>query len=48
MTFAINHRGLVFEKDFGLESAQMVEAIDSYDPDSTWSPTEDTLVGAEE
>ena len=48
MTFAINHRGLVFEKDFGLESAQMVEAIDSYDPDSTWSPTEDTLVGVEE
>ncbi len=48
MTFAINHRGLVFEKDFGLESAQMVAAIDSYDPDSTWSPTEDTLAGVEE
>jgi len=48
MTFAINHRGLVFEKDFGLESAQMDEAFDSYDPDSTWSPTEDTLVGVGE
>jgi hypothetical protein len=48
MTFAINHRGLVFQKDFGLESAQMVIAIDSYDPDSTWSLTEDTLVGVEE
>ena len=48
MTFVINHRGLIFEKDFGLESAQMVAAIDSYDPDSSWAPTEDTLTGDEE
>ncbi len=48
MTLVINQHGLIFEKDLGLESSQMVEAIDSYDPDSTWSPTEDTLVGVEE
>lgn len=48
MTFMTNHRGLVFEKDLGLDTAQVVVAIDSYDPDPTWSPTEDTLVGVEE
>ena len=48
MTFMINHRGLVFEKDFGLDTVQVVAAIDSYDPGPKWSPTEDTLVGIEE
>lgn len=48
MTFVINHRGLVFEKDLGSDTAQVVAAIDSYDPDTTWSPTEDTLAGIEE
>lgn len=48
MTFMINHRGLVFEKDLGPDTEQVVAAIDSYDPDPTWSPTEDTLLGIEE
>lgn len=48
MTFTINHRGLVFEKDLGPDTAQIVAAIDTYDPDSTWSPTEDTLADIEE
>jgi len=48
MTFMINHRGLVFEKDLGPETLQVVAEIDSYDPDPTWSPTEDTLVGIED
>jgi hypothetical protein len=48
MTFIINHRGLVFEKDLGAETAQMAAAIDSYDPDSSWAPTEDSLTEIEE
>jgi hypothetical protein len=48
MTFTMNHRGLVFEKDLGPETAQLAAAIDSYDPDSTWAPTEDTLTAIEE
>ena len=48
MTFVINHRGLVFEKDLGPDTAQVVAAIDSYDPGPKWSPTEDTLAGVEE
>ncbi len=48
MTFMVNHRGLVFEKDLGADTAQVVEAIESYNPDSSWSPTEDSLFGIEE
>ncbi len=48
MTFMTNHRGLVFEKDLGAETGQLAAAIDSYDPDSSWAPTEDSLVEIEE
>lgn len=48
MTFMINHRGLVFEKDLGPDTEQVAAAIDRYDPDPTWSPTEDTLLSVEE
>jgi hypothetical protein len=48
MTFMVNHRGLVFEKDLGPDTAQLAAAIESYDPDPTWAPTEDTLLGVEE
>ena len=36
MTFIVNQDGVVFQKDFGEDSASAVEAIDAYDPDSTW------------
>jgi hypothetical protein len=48
MTFMTNHRGLVFEKDLGADTGQLAEAIESYDPDSSWSPTDDSLSGIEE
>jgi hypothetical protein len=48
MTFMTNHRGLVFEKDLGAETAQLAAAIDRYDPDSSWAPTEDSLAEIEE
>lgn len=48
MTFMVNHRGLVFEKDLGADTEAAATAIDSYEPDSSWEPTEDSLFGIEE
>jgi hypothetical protein len=45
MTFMINQRGLVLEKDLGADTQQLAEAIDSYNPDSSWAPTDDSLAG---
>jgi hypothetical protein len=38
MTFMVNHDGKVFEKDLGPETAELVKAITSFDPDDTWKP----------
>lgn len=43
MTFITNHRGLVYERDFGAETEQAVTAIQAYDPDSSWAPTGDMM-----
>ena len=43
MTFLINHRDIVFQKDLGAETAELAAAIQSFDPDSTWEPTGDSL-----
>ncbi|MDX2417377.1 MAG: DUF2950 domain-containing protein [Xanthomonadales bacterium] len=48
MTFMVNHRGLVFENDLGPETGQLASAIDSYDPDQGWTPTDDSMAGAVE
>ncbi len=47
MTFMLDHRGLVFEKDLGAETEQTVAAIDSYNPDGSWVPTDDSLTAAD-
>lgn len=41
MSFVINQQGIVFEKDLGKDTANAAQAIKSYDPDSTWTPTAD-------
>lgn len=41
MTFLVNHRGIVFQKDLGSDTEKVVAGIRAYDPDSTWSPTSD-------
>jgi hypothetical protein len=41
MTFLVDHRGIVFEKDLGPETAELVAGIESYAPDATWSPASD-------
>ncbi len=35
-TFIINQDGVVFQKDLGEDTASAVEAIQSFDPDSSW------------
>lgn len=37
MTFALNHRGRLYEKDLGPETAEIAEAMTRYDPDASWA-----------
>jgi len=39
-TFMINHRGELFEKDLGPNTAKLAAAITSFNPDHTWKKTE--------
>ncbi|MCI0589371.1 MAG: DUF2950 domain-containing protein [Planctomycetes bacterium] len=41
MTFLVNQRGIVLQKDLGEETSELVEEIKTYDPDSTWRPSPD-------
>jgi hypothetical protein len=43
MTFATNHRGLIYQKDFGPETEQAAAAIQAYEPDTSWTPTGDLM-----
>lgn len=38
MTFIVNQRGKVFQKDLGPKTASRAKAITTYDPDDTWKP----------
>ena len=38
MTFMVNQRGKVFQKDLGPKTASRAKSITTYDPDPTWSP----------
>ncbi len=44
MTFIVNHRGLVYQKDQGLTTDKIVEKIDRFNPDSSWEPTDDSMI----
>jgi hypothetical protein len=41
MTFQINRQGIVFQKDLGPSTEAAAAAITRYDPDETWTPTDD-------
>ena len=41
MTFQVSHQGDVLEADLGPETAEIVAAIDAYDPDDTWTEVTD-------
>lgn len=38
MTFVVNHQGKVYQKDLGPKTAEVVEKLEEYNPDSTWEP----------
>lgn len=38
MTFVVNHQGKIYQKDLGPKTAEIVEKIKEYNPDSTWEP----------
>jgi hypothetical protein len=40
-TFIINHDGIVYQKDLGPNSINLAKQMERYDPDKTWTRTED-------
>lgn len=41
MTFIMNHAGLMYQRDLGPSTPQLVENITAFDPDANWSPISD-------
>jgi Protein of unknown function (DUF2950) len=41
MTFIVNQRGVVYQKDLGEKTAEIAAAMTDYDPDSTWKKVTD-------
>ena len=40
-TFIVNNDGIVYQKDLGPNSLEIVKNMELYNPDSTWQPTDD-------
>jgi hypothetical protein len=40
-TFIVSNDGIVYQKDLGPDSLEMVKKMELYNPDSTWQPTYD-------
>lgn len=41
-TFMISYQGIVYQKDLGPQSLNIVKKIELYNPDRTWRPTDDS------
>lgn len=41
MTFVVNHQGKIYQKNLGAKTAELAQAMKSYDPDSTWERVEE-------
>jgi hypothetical protein len=41
MTFVVNQRGIVFQKDLGDETTEIADAITEFDPDDSWDPVDE-------
>jgi len=37
MTFSVNQDGIVYEKNFGRETAEIARNIKTFDPDDSWT-----------
>ncbi len=44
-TFMVSYDGIVYEKDLGPDSANIVKAMERYNPDKTWKRTDDGWSG---
>jgi hypothetical protein len=40
MAFIVNQQGRVYQKNLGSKTANIVKAMTTFDPDSTWTPAE--------
>jgi hypothetical protein len=40
-TFIVNHQGVVYQKDLGPDTLKIAKQIELYNPDETWTPTDD-------
>ncbi len=40
-TFVVNYDGIVYQKDLGPDSLNIAKAMELYNPDKTWQPTND-------
>jgi len=40
-TFMVSHDGVVYEKDFGVNTLEIAKGIDLFNPDKTWQPVLD-------
>ncbi|MDD1744870.1 MAG: DUF2950 domain-containing protein [Candidatus Methanoperedens sp.] len=41
MTFIVNQQGKVYQKNLGPDTLKMEQAVDTYDPDKTWTPVKE-------
>ena len=44
MTFVVNQRGIVYQKDLGKNSPSMAQGITAYDPDESWTPVTEPVL----
>jgi hypothetical protein len=42
MTFVVNHRGKIYEKNLGPKTTELASAMKVYDPDASWEAVEET------
>ena len=40
-TFIVSHTGVVYQNDFGADTAQVFQSMDRFNPDKTWTPVTD-------
>ncbi len=40
-TFIVSHEGIVYQKDLGPDTPALFKAMELYNPDKTWNPTDD-------
>ncbi len=40
MTFLVNHEGIVFQKDLGPQTSEIVKAMTEFNPDDSWQRAE--------